>query len=142
MEDDISIFIWIFQFCSFLSPISKTRFFLKNISFVLWFFIHLWFAVLELTLIYVHQNETFHSGSNIGKILDIVQVILPISVHIIFILETINWNIQCEMWEVIKTVEKRTNLIGIKKDSFLRTYLIEISTLAFVGMVTEAVILG
>lgn len=143
LEDDISVFIWIFQFCSFLSPISKTNFWLKNVSFALWSLAHLGFAILELTFIYIYHNDTFHDGSEIGKILDIVQVILPISAHMIFLLETIfNWNIQFEMWELIKTVEKRTELIRVKKDSFLKTFLIEVSTLAFVGMVTEAVILA
>lgn len=143
LEDDIPIFIWIFQFCSLLSPINKNGLLLKNISFALWSLAHFGFAILELTLIYVHQNDTFHSGSNIGRILDIVQVILPITAHIVLIIETtFNWNTQFEMWECIKTVEERTKLIGIKKRSFLKSYLIEISTLAFVGMVTEAVILA
>lgn len=142
--DNIPVFIWIFQFCSFLTPISSDKFLLKNISFVLWFLTHFGIALLELTLIYVHQNETFHSGSTIGTILDIIQVILPITAHIVLIVETIfNWNVQVKMWECIKSIEKRTRLIGgIEKTSFLKTYLIEISTLAFVGMVTEAVIIA
>lgn len=142
MDDDIPVFIWIFQFCSFLSPISKNGL-LKNASFVIWSLAHFGFAIVELTLIYVHQNDTFHNTSKIGRILDIVQVISPITAHIVFILETtFNWNTQFEMWECIKTVEKRTKLIGIKKRSFLKSFLIEISTMAFIGMVTEAVILA
>lgn len=142
-EDDIPVFIWIFHFSSFLSPISKNRFLLKNISFILWSLSHFGLVVLELSLIYVHQNDTFHQGSIIGRILDIIQVILPIAAHTVFIFETIfNWNIQFEMWECIRNVEKRIKLIGIKKRNFLKTYLIEISTFAFVGMVTEAVIIA
>lgn len=141
LENDISVFIWIFQFCSFLTPISQNGNLLKNISFVFWFYAQLSLGILELTLIYIHQNETFHNGSNIGRILDIVQVILPISAHMLLIIETIfNWNIQFEMWECIKSVEKRTKLIGVDKRNFLKTYLIEISVLTFVGMVTEVVI--
>lgn len=143
-DNDASIFIWIFQFCSFLIPISETnKFPLKNITFILWFFTHFGFALLELTLIYVHKNETFHNGSTIGWILDVVQVILPITAHIVLHMETIfNWNRQIEMWQCIKSVEKRAKLIGIKTKTFLKTYLIEISILAFVGMVTEAVIIA
>lgn len=141
--DNIPVFIWIFQFCSILTPISNNKFLLKNISFVLWFVAHFGLALLELSLIYAHQNETFHSGSNIGRILDIVQVILPIATHLVLIVETIfNWNTQLEMWQCIQSVEKRTKLIGIEINSFMKTYLIEISTLAFVGMVTEAIVIA
>lgn len=143
LKQDVSIFIWIFQFCSFLIPISENGNRLKNISFAFWSLGQFGVGILELSLIYVHQHDTFHNGSNIGKILDIIQVILPITVHILLIVETmVNWNIQCEMWECIQNVEKRTELIGIKTDNLLKTYLIEISTLAFIGMVTEAVIIA
>lgn len=142
-DEDIRTFIWLFQFCSFLIPISENKFPLKNISFYAWSLAHLGITMLELIMIYVYQNETFHQGSTIGKILDIVQVILPITTHLVLIVETIlNWKIQLEMWQCIQSIKKRTKLIGIKTKSFLKTYLIEISTLAFVGMVTEAVIIA
>lgn len=142
-KDDFSIFIWIFQFCSFLSPISEKRFPLKNISFILWSFAHIGLAILELIFIYIHLSDTFHKGSMIGRILDITQVVVPIFAHIIFICETLfNWNIQLEMWKGIKTIEKQSKLIGIERFSFMKTFLIEISTLAFVGMVSESVILA
>ncbi len=133
---DVSIFIWLFQFCSFLIPISENRFKLKNITFILWSTIHFGFAFLELFLIYVHRHDTFHNGSTIGTILDVVQVILPIAAHIVLVVETaFNWNTQFELWECIKSVEKRSKLLGIKKESFLKTYLIQISLLAFIGTV-------
>lgn len=142
-EDDIFLFIWIFQFSSFLSPIASSRFLLKNVSFVLWSLVHFGFAVIELSIIYIYQNDTFHSGSIIGTILDVIQVILPISAHIIFIWETIfNWSAQFSMWAIIKAVEERTRLLGVKKGNFLKTFLIEIFTVAFVGMITEATIVA
>ncbi len=135
-DSDVSIFIWIFQFCSFLIPISDNRFQLKNITFILWSTVHFGLAFLELVLIYLHQDETFHHGSTIGTILDIIQVVLPITAHIVLVVETaFNRNIQFEMWECIKSVEKRSETLGIKKESFLKTYLIEISLLVFVGTV-------
>lgn len=142
-EEDINVFIRIFQFCSFLIPIGGDAFRLKNISFIVWSMVHFGVTLLELIMIYVYQDETFHHGSSIGRILDIIQVVLPISAHIVLVLETIfNWDTQCKMWQCIQSAEKRTKLIGIKTKSFLKTYLIEISTLAFVGMVTEAVIIA
>lgn len=143
-KDDIAIFIWIFQFCSFLSPISETRFWLKNISFALWSMVHMGLAAAEFIFIYIHIEDMFyHHRSIIAKILDITQVFLPVLAHIILICETLfNWHIQSKMWSTINAVERRTSLIGVKKFSFMKPFLIKILTLSFVGIVTEAVIVA
>lgn len=141
-DSDVHTFIWCFQFCSFLVPISDHGFTLKNVMYWLWSCMHFGLIVLELAIVYLFRNRLFHSGSTIGKIVDVFQVTLPITAHLVLILETMfNWNHQFEMWQTMKSIEKRTEQIGLKRKNFLKAYLIEISTLALVGMVTEAIII-
>lgn len=139
---DNSLVRWIFQFSGFLTPINSSKFPLQTIASFLWCFVHFVAANLQLVTIYIRQNDTFHDGSTIGKILDIIQVIGPIFAHIVMLIETnLNRNLQMKMWEVISNVENQATILASEKFSYLRAFVIEMLIVLFVSNVTEAYIL-
>lgn len=138
-----SLVLWIFQFCSFLTPIKSSEFPLQIFGSFLWCFFHFVVANLQLVTIYIRHDDTFHVGSTIGKILDIIQVIGPIFAHIVMLIETnLNRNMQMKMWKVIFNVENQAKILATEKYSFLKIFVIEMLILMFMCNVTEAFILS
>lgn len=134
--------VWVFQFGSFLTPIQRSKFPLQTFGSLLWCFVHFLVANLQLVTIYIRHNDTFHVGSTIGKILDIVQVIGPILAHIAMLIETnLNRNVQMKMWTVIGSVENQARILMMGKYSFLRGFVVETLILFFICNVSEAFIL-
>lgn len=135
--------VWLFQFCSFLTPIQPSQFSLQAFASYLWCFFHFVVANLQLVTIYIRHNDTFHDGSTIGKILDIIQVIGPILAHIVMLIETnLNRTAQKKMWEVISNIEDQAIFLAKGKYSFLKSFIIEMLIMFFVCNVTEAYILS
>lgn len=140
---DNSFVIWIFQFCSFLTPIKSSKFHLQAIGSFLWCFGHFVLANLQLVIIYIRHNDTFHDGSTIGKILDIIQVVGPISAHIVMLIETnLNRSIQMKMWNLIFNVENQATLLAKEKYKYFGIFVIEIVIIMFMCNITEAFILS
>lgn len=135
--------VWIFQFCSFLTSTKSSKFPLQKFGSILWCLVHFVVANLQLVTIYIRHNDTFHDGSTIGKILDIIQVIGPILAHIVMLAET-NVNRKCtiKMWEIIVDIEKQATLLANEQYSFLKRFLIEMLIILFMCNVTEAFILS
>lgn len=135
--------VWIFQCCSFLTPIKSSKFPLQLFGSFLLCFFNFVAANLQLVIIYIRHNDTFHDGSTIGKILDIIQVIGPISAHIVMLIETnLNRNAQISMWKVIFSIEKKAKFSAEEKHSFLKLFIIEAIIIVFMCNVTEAYILS
>lgn len=140
---DNSFVIWIFQLCSFLTPIKSSEFRLQLIASLLWCFFHFVTANLQLVIIYIRHNDTFHDGSTIGKILDIIQVIGPITAHIVMLIETnLNRNMQLKMWKVIEDVENQATRLAKEEYKYFGIFIIEIIIIMFMCNVTEAFILS
>lgn len=138
-----SFVLWIFQFCSFLTPIKLSKFRLQMFGSFLWCFVHFIAANLQLVTIYIRHNDTFHEGSTIGKILDIIQVVGPIFAHIVMLIETnLNRTVQLKMWNVIFNVENQAKSVAMENYSFLKVFIIETLIIMFMGNVTEAYILS
>lgn len=134
--------VWIFQFGSFLTPTKLSKFPLENIGSLMWCFLHFIAANLQLVVIYIRHNDTFHDGSTIGKFLDIIQVVGPIFAHITLLIETnLNRSLTIKMWQVMSDIEKQATLLTKRKPPFLRRYLIEILLVFFMSNMTEAFIL-
>lgn len=140
---DNSLVLWIFQICSFLTPIKSSTFQLETLGSFLWCFLHFVAANLQLVVIYIRHDDTFHVGSTIGKILDIIQVIGPITAHIVMLIETnLTRTIQIEMWKVILNVENQAVLLAKEKYKYFSVFIVEVLIIMFTCNVTEAFILS
>lgn len=131
-----------YQFwCIYLSKNSYRR---KNSNW--WLFLgpalHLFYLVALLALCTIYENMIFAKGDPVSKFVDIIQLVFPIAIHLIVILEgLIKSKFDYRMWEIINRLEDgfaEQNISLAKINLKMKTrYLLSMGLICFIPLAVE-----
>lgn len=138
----IPLFINIFRFFSLVPPILNKTNTTQSMGFIIWFIINILFVVTELTLLYFYRNHLFHSGSLVGYLCDLSQVLVPIFTHLTILLETIyKRKTHNSMWTMIEQIDNICSLLTTKDMHFHKRILINLIYFILFGALAELCII-
>lgn len=112
---------------------------------LVWSAINVFFNLLIISFIYIEQDETFHTSSTIGKILDIIQVLASILTHLVMVVESVaKKNVEIEMWNTIGELDVDFTRLQtrITNRKMIQSFLIKFGIVHVVGVMAEVFIVA